>query len=262
MIKQANPAQPVRILGLKSVASAGDEFRIIATEQDAIEYIKSAKVTPINHPVIQSLLEKEKALNLIIKADSIGSLDAIEYALGQIVQLDMKINIVAREVGEINANDINEAKIKQAVILGFGIKQDKKAKELAELKDVVIKHYRLIYELIDEIRDLLTELQGPKITRNEIGELRVMKVFKEDKKTMILGGKVEKGKILRGGLVEIKNSEGKVIVQGKIQNLQQEKQDTQEVLDGRECGMVLNVSFKKNTPSDGDMLYLYEQIKK
>ena len=262
MIKEALPAQPARILGLKNVASAGDEFRVVASENDAMALIEAAKIPPANNPVIQSLLEKEKTLNLIIKADSIGSLDAIEYALGQIVQLDIKITIVGREVGDITANDIAQAKVQQAVILGFGIKQDKKIKELADLKDVAIKYYRLIYELIDEIRDQITQLEGPKVTRTDLGELKVLKVFKEDKKSLILGGIVQIGRMVRNGLIEIENSEGKVIVQGKLTNLQQDKQDVSDVSDGNECGMVISCSFKKTTPIEGDILYVYEQIKK
>ena len=262
MIKEALPAQPARILGLKNVASAGDEFRVVASENDAMALIEAAKIPPANNPVIQSLLEKEKTLNLIIKADSIGSLDAIEYALGQIVQLDIKITIVGREVGDITANDIAQAKVQQAVILGFGIKQDKKIKELADLKDVAIKYYRLIYELIDEIRDQIIQLEGPKVTRTDLGELKVLKVFKEDKKSLILGGIVRTGRMVRNGLIEIENSEGKVIVQGKLTNLQQDKQDVSDVLDGNECGMVISCSFKKTTPIEGDILYVYEQIKK
>ena len=262
MIKEALPAQPARILGLKNVASAGDEFRVVASENDAMALIEAAKIPPANNPVIQSLLEKEKTLNLIIKADSIGSLDAIEYALGQIVQLDIKITIVGREVGDITANDIAQAKVQQAVILGFGIKQDKKIKELADLKDVAIKYYRLIYELIDEIRDQIIQLEGPKVTRTDLGELKVLKVFKEDKKSLILGGIVRTGRMVRNGLIEIENSEGKVIVQGKLTNLQQDKQDVSDVSDGNECGMVISCSFKKTTPIEGDILYVYEQIKK
>jgi translation initiation factor IF-2 len=262
MIKEALPAEPARILGLKNVASAGDEFRVVVSENDAMALIEAAKIPPANNPVIQSLLEKEKTLNLIIKADSIGSLDAIEYALGQIVQLDIKITIVGREVGDITANDIAQAKVQQAVILGFGIKQDKKIKELADLKDVAIKYYRLIYELIDEIRDQITQLEGPKVTRTDLGELKVLKVFKEDKKSLILGGIVRTGRMVRNGLIEIENSEGKVIVQGKLTNLQQDKQDVSDVSDGNECGMVISCSFKKTTPIEGDILYVYEQIKK
>ncbi len=262
MIKEALPAEPARILGLKNVASAGDEFRVVASENDAMALIEAAKIPPANNPVIQSLLEKEKTLNLIIKADSIGSLDAIEYALGQIVQLDIKITIVGREVGDITANDIAQAKVQQAVILGFGIKQDKKIKELADLKDVAIKYYRLIYELIDEIRDQIIQLEGPKVTRTDLGELKVLKVFKEDKKSLILGGIVQTGRMVRNGLIEIENSEGKVIVQGKLTNLQQDKQDVSDVSDGNECGMVISCSFKKTTPIEGDILYVYEQIKK
>lgn len=261
-IQEAIPGQPVRILGLKTVASAGDEWRVVSNETEAMNIISNAKKPVSNIPVLNWGTEKEKALNLVIKGDSIGSLDAIEYALGQIVQLDMKINILSREVGDITTGDINQAKIQDAVIIAFGLKPNKKMNEVAEQKDIVIKYYSLIYELIDEIRDLLLKLEGPKITRNEIGELRVIKVFKEDKKSLILGGRVEKGKMLRGALIEIKNNQDKVIVQGKLAQLQQEKQDVSEVLDGRDCGMSLQVSFKKQTPQEGDILYVYEQVKR
>ncbi len=262
LLQEAIPGQPVRLMGIKGVADAGDTFRVVESEKEAQAIIDEAKEPPKNDPVIQMMVEKEKELNIILKGDSIGSLDAIEYSLGQIAQIEMKINIVSREVGEVNASDIKQAKVHNAVILAFGLKQDKKMTVVAEQQDVAIKYYSIIYKLTDEIRDLLQKLSAPKITRNEHGNLRILKVFKEDKKSMILGGRVEDGKILRGSLVEIKNSEGKVIVQGKISQLQQEKEDTAEVLSGRECGMMIQTSFKKYTPEEGDVLYSYEQVKR
>jgi len=262
LVKEALPGQPVRVLGIKGVTNAGDNFKVVESENAAIEIIEKSKAVLENNPVIQSLLEKEKELNLILKADSMGSLDAIEYALNQIVQIDMKINILGKGIGDVNASDLKQARTQKAFILAFGLKQDKKIKAIAEEKDVLIKHYRLIYELIDEIRDILSKTAEPKISRNEIGELRVLKVFKDDKKNVILGGKVVKDKILRNALVEMRDSEGKVFLQGKIVELQQDKQDTQEVLDGRECGMMIQTSLKKRVPNPEEILYVYEHIKK
>ena len=262
LVKEALPGQPVRVLGIKGVTNAGDNFKVVESENAAIEIIEKSKAVLENNPVIQSLLEKEKELNLILKADSMGSLDAIEYALNQIVQIDMKINILGKGIGDVNASDLKQARTQKAFILAFGLKQDKKIKAIAEEKDVLIKHYRLIYELIDEIRDILSKTAEPKISRNEIGELRVLKVFKDDKKNVILGGKVVKDKILRNALVEMRDSEGKVFLQGKIVELQQDKQATQEVLDGRECGMMIQTSLKKRVPNPEEILYVYEHIKK
>ncbi len=262
ILKEAIPGQPVRILGLKGVAQAGDTFRVVGSEKEAEAILNDAKIPPANDPVMQSLVEKEKELNIILKADSMGSLDAIEYSLGQIAQIEMKINIVSREVGEVNSSDIREAQVHNAVILAFGLKQDKKMAGVSEQQDVVVKYYQLIYKLTDEIRDLLMKLSAPKITRNDFGELRIIKVFKDDKKSVILGGKVEKGKIMRKSLVDIKNQEGKIIAQGKITDLQQEKQDVSEVLMGRECGIMIQTSLKKELPVAGDVLISYEQVKR
>lgn len=262
IIKSAYPGQPVRILGLKGVAKAGDTFRVVKDDKTAEQMIKDAQKEPENIPVMQMMVEKDKELNIILKADSMGSLEAIEYALNQITQMEMKINIVSKEVGEVNSTDIQNAQIHNAVIIGFGLKQNKKMLSVAEQQDVVIKYYRLIYELTDEIRDILYKMTEPKIVRNTFGKLRVIQVFKDDKKQLILGGRVEEGKIMRKSLIEISDAEGEVIVRGKISELQQEKQDTAEVLGGRECGIKIQVNLKKEVPQEGDILESYEQVKR
>jgi translation initiation factor IF-2 len=261
-IKLAVPGQPVRILGLKGVAKAGDTFRVVKDEKTAEHIISQSQKEPENIPVMQQIVEKDKELNIILKAEATGSLEAVAYALEQIQQLEMKINIVAQEIGDVNATDIKEAQIHNAVIIAFGLKPNKKMLSVAEQQDVVIKYYQLIYELTDEIRDILHKMTEPKIIRNVFGELRIIQVFKDQKKHIILGGKVDKGKIVRKSLIEIKNSDDEVIVQGKLEELQQEKSDTSEVLDGRECGLKIQTTLKKEIPSEGSLLISYEQTKR
>lgn len=261
IIKESEPGKPVRILGLKDVASPGDMIRVVESEKEAEKVISDHTKVLENIPVIQSMID-EKELQLIIKADTQGSLDAINYSLDQIAQIDMKIKILSQGLGGVTAGDILMAKNNQAAIITFGVKIDKQIKQVAEQQDVTIKTYRIIYELTDEIRDILAKMIEPKITKETLGALKVLRVFKEDKKTILLGGKVEDGKISRNDLVEVIGSDETVIVRGKITDLQQNKEPVSEVLSGRECGMIVQFSMKKSAPKEGDKLQTFKEVRK
>jgi len=259
-LNEAHPGQPVRILGLKNVAEAGSQFRVVESEREAQNVIEEHTKKPANEPVMQFFMKQEKnELNLILKADSGGSLEAIEYALDQIVQEEIEITILNKSVGQVTASDIQEARAEDALILAFGVKENKKTMQMAERQNVRIKHYRLIYELTDEIRDLLEKMQEPKIQRNDFGNLNILRVFKEEKKSIILGGRVTEGKMKKGSLVEISNGE-EVIIRGKMAELQHNKEPADEVEQGRECGIRLNIQFKNASPKDGHTLYSYEEV--
>jgi translation initiation factor IF-2 len=260
-ISKAIPGQPVRVLGLKEVASPGDMIRVVSSEKEAEKIIESHRKIIENIPVLQSL-KGEKELPIILKADTQGSLDAINYSLDQIAQIDMKIRILSQGLGGVTAGDILLAKNNHAAIITFGLKIDKQIKQVAEQQDVTIKPYRIIYELTDEIREILAKLTEPKVTKEVLGALRVIRVFKEDKKTLLLGGKVEEGKIMRNDLLEIIGSDNSVIVRGKIVDLQQNKEPVSEVLSGRECGIVIQFSMKKKSPKEGDKLQTFKEVRK
>jgi translation initiation factor IF-2 len=262
-IKKALPGTPVRILGLKSVADAGDFVRLVKNESEALSELEKQKVPILNEINIPQVGEgHHKELNIILKGDSQGSLDAIQFSIGEIVKIDLDINILVSEIGDINATDIKTAKNENAIIIGFGLKPDKKIQQVAEQSEIVVKYYKLIYDLLDEIRELLKAFAEPKIIRNDLGKLKIMRVFKEDKKSLILGGRVIVGKMVRGSMIEILDSMGKVFFKGKITELQQNKEDVSEVLDGRECGIQAQVFLKKRNPSENDELVAFEHIKK
>ncbi len=260
IVKEASPSDPVRILGLKEVTDAGEQFRVVKNEKEAQTVIEEHTKKPSNEPVMQFLMQQKKTeLNLILKADSGGSLEAIEYALDQIIQDEIKINVLNKSIGQVTASDIQEAKAEEALILAFGVKENKKTKQMAEQQSVRIKYYRLIYELTDEIRDLLYKMQEPKIQRNDFGTLNILRVFKEDKKSIIIGGRVTEGKMKKGSLVEISNGE-EIILRGNLAELQHNKEVANEVEQGRECGIRINTQFKNESPKDGYTLYSYEEV--
>ncbi|MFB6225380.1 MAG: hypothetical protein ABEI13_02890, partial [Candidatus Paceibacteria bacterium] len=141
-------------------------------------------------------------------------------------------------IGRVSASDIQEAKAEDALILAFGVKEDKKIIQMAHQQNVRIKYYRLIYELTDEIRDLIEKMQEPQIQRNDFGTLNILRVFKEEKKSIILGGRVTNGKMVKGSLVDISNGDD-VIVRARIAELQHNTETVSEVEQGRECGIRL-----------------------
>ena len=231
-IKEALPSDPVIALGLDQVPGAGEGFRIFNNIEKAREELQERKA------IFESIQVGERAvLNLILKVDVLGSMEAIEKVLSDIPQEKVVINVLKDEVGEINNSDISLAKTSGAIIIGFRVKTDPIAKKLAEREKIKIIVFEVIYELAQVVREALERKLSPEIIRNDLGKFKVLAIFKTDKKQQIVGGKVIGGELKRGVSLDVFRAEEK-IGEGRIVKLKKEKEDIESVAKGRECGIL------------------------
>jgi translation initiation factor IF-2 len=208
---------------------------------------------------IETEEEKErKHLVIVLKADVQGSLEAIEQILSTIKSDEIVLEIMASGVGSITESDVRTAESAQALLVGFNSEPTSVAKRLAETSKVEIVTYNIIYKLVDAIKDRLSSMLPAEIVRTDSGRLSVLAIFKTGKHDMIVGGRVSEGKLLRGSLLEIKRGD-EIVGQGKMLNLQQNKQNADEVGQGNECGVVFEGNIKIAV---GDTLICYKEEEK
>ena len=252
-IKEALPSQPALILGFKKVPQPGDIFKIEKTK------VKKADLELIEkEEAITPETPETKQLKIILKADVQGSLEPISQSLAQIKSEDVSLQILKQEAGQINESDIKTASASQAVVIGFGVSLSPEVRALAEKEGVTVKTYEVIYELIDEVKEMTADLLGPEIIREDLGKLEVLQVFRTEKGRMVIGGKVLSGKMIRGALVDVIRKEEK-IGQGRLAQLQQEKKNIEEVSKGKLAG----INFEGGVRiEEGDILEVYQEKKK
>ncbi len=250
-IDKVTPGVAAEILGFSGVPEAGEKFYVlnddkklktIVAERQARMRLKRLNPEPqhISLEDLYSQIQKGeiKDLNLILKADVQGSLEAIKESLAKLISQEVKLNILHSGMGPINSSDVVLAEASNAIIIGFHVTADNKAKELAANKKVDIRTYRVIYELISEIKAALEGLLAPKIKRNFVGKALVRKVFKLSKSGVVAGCAVQKGKITRQATMSL-TREGKILFEGSISALKRFKDDVKEVQEGFECGISL-----------------------
>ena len=195
-------------------------------------------------------------LNLIIKGDVDGSVEALSDALAAIQHPEVKINVIHQSVGVISESDVLLAAASQAVIIGFHVRAESKAAELAVKEKVDIRLYKIIYEAESDIKAAFEGLLAPEIIKIEIGEAEVRQVFKVPKSGFIAGSFVKNGNVKRGALVETYRNE-ELLGKGKISSLKRFKDDVREVASGYECGIGIE-PFPDLI--EGDMIKVYQEI--
>jgi translation initiation factor IF-2 len=256
-IKKAGPSTPVQVLGLQEVPDAGDDFRVAPdtktaqTVAEARAYRRRLRVqrterhVPAAHgavrleDIFEQIQRGETAtLNLILKADVHGSLEAVTESLRKVEREDVKLVFVHRAVGGITENDVQLASASNATIIGFNVRPDRKGRELAEHENVDIRTYQIIYNLIEDIEKAMVGLLKPEFEEIVTGDAEVREVFKVPKVGSIAGCYVLNGVITRGSKVRFLR-EGVVIWTGAIQSLKRFKDDAREVAAGYECGIGL-----------------------
>ena len=270
-VNEATPAIPVEILGLSSLPEAGEKFYVLNDEKKLKEIAsqrqmqtRQAKLTPdakhISLDDLYSQIQKGvvKDLNLILKADVQGSLEAIKESLAKLISEEVKLNILHLGIGSINSSDVILAEASNAIIIGFHVDSENKAKELANSKKVEIRTYRVIYELINEIKLALEGLLAPKIKKIFIGRAEVRKVFNLSKSGTVAGCFVQKGKITRQATISL-TREGKILFEGNISALKRFKDDVREVTENFECGISLE-GFSDYKEGDIIEAYTIEKI--
>ena len=268
-LTEAGPSTPVSLIGLNTTSNANDILQVASSKSaakiksgEASQFrSQSEKAGQLNVQKIYKNIadEKIKKLNIVLKADVQGSLEAIQQILGEIKSDEVAIDYISIGVGNITESDVRLAQSSGAAVFGFSVEITPVAKRMAESGGVEIKAYKIIYELVDEIKKRLVDMLPPDIERIEYGKLKVLAIFKTGKKDMIVGGKVSKGKVSKGNLIEVLRND-QIIGRGKLANLQQNKVNTDEVKEGMECG----ITFEGDTKiKEGDALVFYkEEVKK
>lgn len=264
----AGPSTPVSIMGLNDTPNTNDVLQVESGKTAArlrSKGLTDAAGSQRERLTSQNMMkkiedEKVQKLNVILKADVQGSLEAIEQILSTIKSDEVSINYIEVGVGSITESDIKIAAASGATIFGFNAEPTSVAKRLAESSGVTIKTYRIIYELVEEVKKLLVEMLPPEVIRTDHGKMEILGIFKTGKHDMIVGGKVIEGKIVKKSSVEVYRGE-KMIGKGNISNLQQNKVPADEVEKGNECGLVFEGDTKIK---EGDVLasFVEEERKK
>ena len=249
-IKEAGPAMPAEILGLSGVPEAGEKFYAIDDEKIGREIvtrrqdqIKAQKLQPTQKITLEDLYAqikegKLKELNIILKADVQGSLEALNDSLAKIPSDQIQLKTIHKGVGEINTSDIILAEASNAIVIGFNIDVGPRAKEEIEKRQVDVRTYRIIYDAINDIKNALQGLLEPKLKKKFLGRVEIRQVFKLSRSGIVAGCFVSKGKVSRKASIDIVRN-GDVVFTGSISSLKRFKDDVREVAEGFECGITI-----------------------
>ena len=250
-VTSATPATPVVVLGLGSVPAAGDRMEVVKDEKAARQLAEGrASVTRdeklnTRRPVTLEDLQQQfksganKELNLIIKGDVQGSVEAIRQSLEKIQHPEVKVKFISSGVGAVSDSDVLLASASSALIVAFNTRAESAAQRLAEAEHVEIREYRVIYDLIDDVKRAMAGLLDPIYEEIPLGTAEVRAVFKLPRSGgSIAGSYILTGKVVRGGLVRVRRG-GKLVAEGKIDTLKREKDDVREVAQGFECGILV-----------------------
>jgi translation initiation factor IF-2 len=270
-VKSAGPSTPVQVLGLQSVPNAGDEFRSSADEKTArtVAEAREQRQRLKNQrgdarvqrgvkleDIFSQIQSGEVAtLNLVIKADVQGSLEAVTESLRRLERDEVKLAFVHRAVGGITENDISLAATTNATLIGFNVRPDRKARDLAETEGVEIRTYEIIYKLLEDIERAMVGMLAPEFEEVVTGEAEVREVFRVPRVGAIAGCYVRSGTISRGSKVRFLR-DGTIIWKGSIQSLRRFKEDAREVREGFECGVGLS-DFQDLKP--GDLIETFDE---
>jgi len=264
----AEPSEPVEILGLNSVPQAGDQFAVVNSEsraREVSEYRQSiaqknnpltarAAVTNVDQMLTQIKQGQRKALPIILKTDVNGSMEAISAALRDLQNEEVASQIILSGVGALNESDIMLAVSSGAIVIGFNVRADAPAKRIAKQNNIEIKYYSIIYEILDDIKNLLSGLMAPIETEVFLGYAKIKKVFKITKVGKIAGCEITEGIVKKNIKVRLLR-DNVVIHEGDLATLKHHQKEVDEVKEGTECGMSL-VNYEDI--KEGDLIECFE----
>lgn len=270
-VKAVGPSMPVEVLGFNQLPEAGDDFVIMEDDRQAksIADARATRSRASNDPGMRGVSldefyqrlkdEAMRDLNLVIKADVHGSAEALAQSVTKLSNEEVRVRVLHTGVGSVTESDVMLAQASGAIIIGFGIGIESKARQLAEREHVDIRQYRIIYEALDDVKQALAGMLTPKYQELFLGRAEVREVFRVPKVGAVAGSYVTDGKILRSGQVRVIR-DGAVVHEGSIASLKRFKDDVREVATGYECGIGLE---RFNDIKVGDILEVYtqEQVK-
>ncbi len=267
-IEEAGPSIPVEILGLSGVPAAGDSSMVVADERKAREValFRQGKFRDVKFArqqqaklddMFSQMAEGEVSnLNILLKADVQGSLEAISDALTKLSTDEVRVKIVASGVGGINESDAHLAVASNAIVIGFNVRADAGAKRVIEEQEIDLHYYSVIYELIDEVKSAMTGMLAPEFKEEIIGMAEVRDVFRSPKLGAIAGCMVVDGTVKRNNPIRVLR-DNVVIYEGELESLRRFKDDVNEVKSGTECGIGVK---NYNDVKVGDQIEVYERI--
>jgi translation initiation factor IF-2 len=267
-VDEAGPATPVSVLGFDGAPSAGDKFNVFEDEKDARaiatkrqqlqreQGVRTQRTVTLEELGRRIEVGEFKELNLIIKGDVDGSIEALSDSLQKLSTEKVQVNIIHKAVGQISDSDVLLASASNAIIIGFQVRPSASARKLAEQEEIQIKLYSIIYKAIEEMRDAMEGLLSAKIEENIVGSAEIRETFKISKVGTIAGCFVTEGKILRSSRVRVIR-DGVVVYTGELGSLKRFKDDAKEVAKGFECG--LNID-RFNDIKVGDVVEAYEEV--
>jgi translation initiation factor IF-2 len=245
--RAAGPSDPVEILGLSGVPSAGDVLVAVSDERKARQIAAmrlerdKGKGKTANRITLEGLHKQiqtgeVKELRLILKADVQGSVEALGESLERLSTDEVKLKVIHSSVGAINESDVMLASASNAIVLGFNVKAEPKATTQAQINGVDVRYYNVIYEAINDLRAALAGMLAPEIRETALGRAQVRQIFVISKLGPICGSYVEEGKFVRGAKVRVRRGAG-ILGEGTVTSLKRFKDDAREVLSGQECGI-------------------------
>ena len=242
LIEEALPSQPVKIIGFKAAPVVGYIIQATCALDKNFESVKkdikrsAASSIAITPRIVEEKDSDTQSVNIILKTDTLGSLEAITNALTKIDNPEVKVKIVSRDIGAITSTDILNAEATKSMIAGFHVTASNSALQIASEKNVEVRLYKIIYELIDDIKIRVETLLAPEIHRIILGTLTVMAIFRTEHTSMIVGGRVEEGVIEQSARVQVIRN-GIRITEGKISRVQSGKQEIPQAKSGQEIGI-------------------------
>jgi translation initiation factor IF-2 len=265
-VKSAGPSIPVEILGLAGVPDAGDGFMVVADERRAREVAqfrhereRQSRLARQQSSKLENIFAnmgaaEKPTVNIVLKTDVRGSLEALMGALGDLGTEEVRVNVVSGGVGAITESDVNLAMTSRAVMLGFNVRADSTAKKICEREGIDLRYYSVIYELIDDVKAAMSGLLAPEKRETILGIADVREVFHSSKFGYVAGCMVTEGTVYRNRPIRVLRSDV-VVFQGELESLRRFKDDVGEVRSGMECGIAVR---GYNDVKAGDKIEVYE----
>ncbi|URW79590.1 translation initiation factor IF-2 [Xiashengella succiniciproducens] len=267
-VEEAGPSEPVLVLGLNGAPQAGEKVNVMLDEKEAKDIatkrmqlqreqgLRAQKHITLDEIGRRIAIGNFQELNLIVKGDADGSIEALSDSLIGLSTEEIQVNVIHKAVGEISESDIMLAAASNAVVVGFQVRPSLSAKKLAEKEQIDIRIYSIIYDAIEEIKAAMEGMLSPEIKENIIGTVEVREIFRISKVGTIAGCMVKDGKIKRGSKIRLIR-DGIVIYTGELGSLKRFKEDVKEVATGFECGLNIH---NYNDIKLGDMIEAYEEV--
>ena len=267
-ITQAGPSIPVQILGLSGTPNAGDDFMVVTDERKAREIalyrqgkfrdVRLAKQVSTKLEDVFNRMEEGnlQQVNLIVKADVQGSVEALSDALLALSNEEVKVNVVARGLGGITESDVNLAVASSAIIVAFNVRADAAARRLISETGTDVRYYSIIYQALDEVKNAITGLMAPKVREEVVGMAQVRDVFRSSTMGAVAGCLVMEGSVRRNCPIRVLRN-NVVVFEGELESLRRFKDDVSEVRAGTECGIAVR---NYNDVQPGDQIEVYQRI--